>query len=185
MREDPTERFRRLCNALANITEVMGEEGVIQIFDPDYDSRRKFDLSPEDGIYFNATRRSNSGHFIARRNGAKLDSYKLRYQLPGSNGFCQTFAIMNYVGNTAGLVPGEYGRNGYVALRFIQNCLRNATSHEQNLFAQAYNNIQTYDGYLRSFAALKEMVQELIRAYQKDETEFRTIIQTESTFDFA
>ena len=185
MSEDETDRFRRLCNALANITQVMGEEGVLQLFDPDYDSRRDINRSQEDGIYFNATRRSNSGHFVARKDGNLLDSYTLRYQQRGSNGFCQTFAIMNYTGNTGGLKTGEYGHNGYAALCFIEHCLKSATKTQKQFYVNAYASIDTFDGYYRTYASLLAMVQELIATYEGNKKAFQRIIQTEITYDFA
>ena len=55
----------------------------------------------KDGVYFTPTGRSSSaGHFVAVRGGRVLNSYDLRLQNHGSNGFCQTFAMMNYLGLT-------------------------------------------------------------------------------------
>jgi hypothetical protein len=55
-----------------------------------------------DGIYFSsgAGRASSAGHFIAVRGGVVLDSYRMRLQKDGSDGFCQSFAMMNYLGLT-------------------------------------------------------------------------------------
>lgn len=48
----------------------------------------------QDGVYYS---RSNSGHYKAVVDGQELDSYDLGQQKVGSQGFCQTFACMNFL----------------------------------------------------------------------------------------
>ena len=51
-------------------------------------------IGKHDGIYFT---RQNNGHYKAVVDGEELDSYVLGQQPRGSQGFCQTFACMNFL----------------------------------------------------------------------------------------
>lgn len=77
-----------------------------------------------DGVYFVATRSSRddpvpSGHFKSVRNGVIFDSYAQGFQRPGSNGFCQTFAMMNYLDQADECVAGSQVESGKAALRWL------------------------------------------------------------------
>ena len=64
-----------------------------------------------------------SGHFFAvnEMTGHTIDPYNADWQVPGSNGMCQTFSIMTCLGETHELRPGQYLHNAKIALMFAAN----------------------------------------------------------------
>lgn len=55
---------------------------------------RQYINGKHDGVYFT---KQSAGHFKAVVDGQELDSYMLGQQKCGSQGFCQTFACMNFL----------------------------------------------------------------------------------------
>lgn len=111
-------------NFIANLTALIGHEFFMQYFDPGYFQLRKFSKSDiekrgkfwvvkdpnrtPDGIYFLGSRRggnSDAGHFVAIRDGTYYNSYDLGQQASGSNGFCQSYSIVNFMGLTDTFYP--------------------------------------------------------------------------------
>lgn len=60
---------------------------------------------------------SLSKHFICKKQGSLLNSYTLFQQTPNASGFCQTFAVMNYMGIP--LAHKEYPSNNKRALNYL------------------------------------------------------------------
>lgn len=75
----------------------------------------------KDGVYFSsgAGVASSAGHFVAVHGGDILDSYGLRLQRGGSDGFCQTFAMMNSLGLTHMFRAGSLVFNAEAAATFL------------------------------------------------------------------
>lgn len=59
-----------------------------------------FEKNDKYGIHFHTARGSgNSGHFVfIDKTGQVFNSYQRGWQIAGSNGFCQTFAMMSSLG---------------------------------------------------------------------------------------
>ena len=65
--------------------------------------------------------KSNEGHFhFKSKTGKVTESYSEEWQRPGSNGLCQTFAIMGFLGKTDKFEKKEYLKNSIEALKFIK-----------------------------------------------------------------
>lgn len=66
------------------------------------------------GIYFDGS------HWYSVKNNIKQDSYNLKYQIKGTAHFCQTFAVMIYIGEPYinDLIPYDYLHNITVAIDF-------------------------------------------------------------------
>ena len=66
------------------------------------------------GIYFDGS------HWYSVKNNIKQDSYNLKYQIKGTAHFCQTFAVMIYIGEPYinDLIPYDYSHNITVAIDF-------------------------------------------------------------------
>jgi hypothetical protein len=66
------------------------------------------------GIYFDGS------HWYSVKNNIKKDSYNLNYQIKGTAHFCQTFAVMIYIGEPYinDLVPYNYSYNITIAIDF-------------------------------------------------------------------
>lgn len=66
------------------------------------------------GIYFDGS------HWYSVKNNIKEDSYNLNYQIKGTAHFCQTFAVMIYIGEPYinHLKPYDYSHNITVAIDY-------------------------------------------------------------------
>lgn len=69
-----------------------------------------------DGIFF------KGGHWYVKRGEVITDSYKLGYQMKGTAHFCQTFALMTFLGKD--LKNGEYRENISKAVEFWESELQ-------------------------------------------------------------
>jgi len=65
-----------------------------------------------DGLYF------DGAHWYSIKNGIAGDSYSKDYQITGTDHFCQTFALMIFIGEDALLKAGEYDLNIKRAMQF-------------------------------------------------------------------
>lgn len=80
---------------------------------------RSTESNPHKGVVF--VGRDGAGHFHYMKEDGKLsDSYKEKWQIEKTDGLCQTFAIMGYLGKTAGLQPGKFTDNARAALQFLR-----------------------------------------------------------------
>jgi len=160
------------ANLLAILTTAAGNEDFIRHFDPHYDMDRKLNKYSPDGIYFRG--RGNAGHFICKANGQEINSYNNNQQISGRNGFCQTFAIMNYhyKGNIYTKNVQEATKEALIFLRKNANLLvpsfRQA-ARELDLFADLYNRTDTRN--------IREYIDRLY-----NNRNFRRILQTEQTY---
>ena len=113
--------YKEKANFIANLTTAMGDEMTIQRLTGtplhfNYQRERppaglknisnwlkqRAERKKQPGVHFNGIHpSSNAGHFVAVReyNGPILNSYQMGLQVPNKNGFCQTFAIMNFQGS--------------------------------------------------------------------------------------
>ena len=89
-------------NNLGALTQAAGSTAFLKTIDPNYEVNRTLSLSV-DGIYYRG-RSANGGHFISVHNGKEYNSYNEHQQVPGSNGFCQTFSAMNFL---HGITPDQ------------------------------------------------------------------------------
>lgn len=163
----------QICsNLLAILTTSAGNENFIRHFDPDYDMYRTLNNNSPDGIYFRG--RGNAGHFVCKANGQVINSYGNRQQIPGTNGFCQTFAIMNYV-NNGNIYTDNVQDATNQALDFLR---RNANLlvpsfrqaiRQLDLYADLYNTTNTRE--------IREYIDRL-----SNNRNFRRILQTEETY---
>lgn len=67
---------------------------------------------PPDGLYF------DGAHWYSVKGFLKQDSYTAQYQVKGTAHFCQTFALMIYLGKDSSLKVGDYAENVRKALQF-------------------------------------------------------------------
>lgn len=139
------------------ITEAAGEFGVIKaitgydvINDGDH-----VDNSKLPGIHFKPSRSSpEAGHFYYRdKDGKVFNSYSLRWQKPGSNGFCQTFAMMAALGLTDKFVPGALNDNSQICCRFL-------AGHAKSLHP-AYKSIVKKTWYDYDQLDVKELAEDI------------------------
>ena len=73
------------------------------------------------GLYF------DGAHWYSVKNNIQENSYKLDFQITGSAHFCQTFAVIIYLGlhkTKYKLYPGKYGINIHTALQFWIDILK-------------------------------------------------------------
>ena len=81
------------------------------------------------GIVF-AGNRNSGGHFHSMVGNTIQDSYKLNYQIGGTNNFCQLFSIMIYLSTIKpvkyrfDLREKEYAHNIKVAMKFLKTFLQ-------------------------------------------------------------
>lgn len=108
------------ANEMMILTSAAGDEDFIQHFDKNYDQERKYD-EKRDGIYFKTYKGSPEGHFVCVKNRVKWDSYKWGQQKENSNGFCQTFAIMNFLANQATIPKVGIYEHTVTALKFLKS----------------------------------------------------------------
>ena len=159
-------------NLLAILTTAAGNEDFIRHFDNNYYMDRRLNNNSPNGIYFRG--RGNAGHFVCKANGQEINSYNNRQQAPGTNGFCQTFAIMNYV-NNGNIYTYNIQDATQAALDFLRRnanllvpSFRQAT-RELDLFADLYNTTDTRN--------IREYIDRL-----SNNRNFRRILQTEHTY---
>ena len=70
------------------------------------------------GLFFGGS------HWFHKKNDGKMvDSYKSDIQIKGTAHFCQTFAIMSYLGETEMLEKGKYTHNIEIAVEFWKHVL--------------------------------------------------------------
>lgn len=82
-------------NNLGALTQAAGSTAFLKTIDPNYEVARPLNLNV-DGIYYRG-RTTSAGHFISVHQGKVFNSYNEDQQVPGSNGFCQTFSAMNFL----------------------------------------------------------------------------------------
>ena len=75
------------------------------------------------GLYF------NGAHWYSLKNRITSDSYELKYQIKGTAHFCQTFALLIFLGKDKSgkykMTPENYGLNIYNALEFWKDLFKN------------------------------------------------------------
>lgn len=64
------------------------------------------------GIFFKA------GHWYIKSGNNITDSYKLGYQMRGTSHFCQTFALLHFLGKDDDMIQGDYRGNLLKAIKF-------------------------------------------------------------------
>ncbi len=89
-------------NNLGALTQAAGSTAFLKTIDPNYEVGRVLSLSV-DGVYYRG-KTTFAGHFISVHNGKEYNSYNEQQQVPGSNGFCQTFSAMNFLN---GITPDQ------------------------------------------------------------------------------
>jgi hypothetical protein len=117
------QEYKRNANFLTLLTIIAGDYKFlndigIQI---KYSRTKNNIYSNYKGIIF--VGRENEGHFHFidnKKDGILCDSYNKTWQLDKTNGFCQTFAIMGFLGLTAELAPYKYMENIQICLNFLK-----------------------------------------------------------------
>lgn len=75
------------------------------------------------GLYF------NGAHWYSLKNRTTTDSYDLKYQIKGTAHFCQTFALLIFLGKDKTgkykMTPENYSLNIYNALEFWKDLFKN------------------------------------------------------------
>jgi hypothetical protein len=121
-KEDELYEFKSFSNFLAILTVIMGNyEFIINNLHIAIDSVEfKGQINRNhDGITF--VGKDNIGHYhFKAKDGRVTDSYKEKWQMNGTNSFCQTFAIMGYLGLDSNFIKGDYTHNAIEALKFIK-----------------------------------------------------------------
>ena len=105
------DEFSGDCSQIIDILQrIAGSEEYIKSFGVEYRTGKCSEVARtieqnKDYVIFSASGRGGVGdvasghfHFINRADGQCRDSYKLGWQTSGSNGFCQTFALMGALG---------------------------------------------------------------------------------------
>lgn len=105
------------------ILDFMGDDVVWEHFGMHPLKSRKTPDSSKDEVMFIGR---ESGHWYSHRKGERtwFDSYESGYQPPGTNQFCQTFALLHVLGKLPKKHPGppsmdDYYRYTKHALKFI------------------------------------------------------------------
>lgn len=118
----PPYEFKSFYNFLAILTVIMGNyEFIIDNLHIAIDSveTRAQVNKKHDGITF--VGKDGVGHFhFKAKDGRVTDSYKEKWQIDGTNSFCQTFAIMGYLGLDSKFKEKDYTHNAIEALKFIK-----------------------------------------------------------------
>jgi len=127
--------FRQDCSQIIDILQAIGgSENYIRSFDVEYHYgvrcqeifKSKLDLTKNHVIFTPSGRRFQLGavssghfHFVNTFIGKCQDSYTLGWQNNGSNGFCQTFALMGALGMDAVFKGKSKEECSKVACRYI------------------------------------------------------------------
>jgi hypothetical protein len=146
--------FRNDCSQIIDILqEICGSENYIRSFKVEYHYGYKcqtiingLDLTKNHVIFTPSGRRAQLGavssghfHFVNKFIGNCQDSYSLGWQTAGSNGFCQTFALMGSLG-MGGVFKGKTKEEcSIVACQYI---LDNGANWYKN-----WNKLCTQKGY--------------------------------------
>lgn len=84
------------------------------------------------GLYF------NGAHWYCLKNGKTTDSYQLGYQMDQTAHFCQTFALIIFLGKDKTgkykMIKQDYGKNIYTALQFWKDIFINPEYSELTKF---------------------------------------------------
>ena len=176
------------ANFLAILTIIMGTESVAKRLFKIKTIRRNKITKEFEGIVFVSPSDSPTGHFHWKIAGSSKtkDSYREKWQVDQSNGFCQTFALMGLLFDTGkisdpGLKKSAYRENTKRVLEFIRDyCLKEVASLWKKTCKLHRNDIW-YDEHDLTSNELKEDINKLL----EDETnlleEWRT---DQSTYIF-
>jgi len=176
-----TEESELVSNFLAILTKILGDFNVIpEIFKNNnfgdieiINVERKASLGRIDksfeGLIFVGDI-SSGGHFHYKLKGEKSkDSYTLGYQRSGSNGFCQTFAIMCYliekqlIDNQC-LQKDNYYNNTICALKFIQKYCLKAIQKVWKETCKSLSDTIWYNYHDLNVKELKEDIDKIIKS---------------------
>jgi len=126
--------FRQDCSQIIDILqEIGGNEEYIRSFGVEYhygvrckDMLKTMNNSKSHVIFTPSGRRHQLGdvssghfHFINKDDWRCKDSYTLKWQNDGSNGFCQTFALMGALGRDKDFVGKSKEECSMIACKFI------------------------------------------------------------------
>jgi hypothetical protein len=93
------------------------------------------------GLYF------NGAHWYSLKNGKTTDSYELGYQMDQTAHFCQTFALIIFLGKDKTgkykMIKQNYGKNIFNALEFWKDIFTNPLYTELTIFV--INEIKTWN----------------------------------------
>lgn len=104
-------------NFFAMLTAVAGNSSFIKSLGIDYhEMSGRHPVNK--GVTFSG--KCDGGHFHWMNDHGTGDSYKMGWQVRGTNGLCQTFAIIGYLGLSEHFKPGSYLNNAIYALKFLQ-----------------------------------------------------------------
>lgn len=172
--------YRYYYNFLALLTIIIGTNEFIlkETKIPLQYVKRKGQIAEDhNGIIFVGS--DSGGHFHFRRKGGDIeDSYKNGWQMKGTNGFCQTFAIMGYCGKTDNFKEGDYTHNAIVVLRFIKTKAKAIAKYWKNTVINNYDNI-AFDYEKLNATEIKEDIDCVI----KNEVFLRGWLSNETTFN--
>ena len=137
------EKYKYYYNFLALLAIILGNNDFIlkeMGISLKYVKRKgKIDES-HNGITF--VGRDSGGHFhFKSKDGRVTDSYKEGWQIPQTNGFCQTFAIMGFKGKTNELKNKKYLDNTIKVLKFIKTISRSIEKYWKNTVLLNYNTV--------------------------------------------
>lgn len=146
MTSNETWEFKSFYNFLAILTVIMGNYEFIidnlHIAVNSVETRGKINYD-HDGITF--VGRDGIGHFhFKAKDGRVTDSYKEKWQISGTNSFCQTFAIMGYLALDSNLKEKEYTNNAIEALKFIKKQAKHIVKYWKDTVELNYKTI-AYD----------------------------------------
>lgn len=168
--------YEYLNNFLAILTSVAGNPSMMESLSIPYFEKKRGKPDNE-GVTFIG--RDSAGHFHWKKDGIASDSYKMRWQVSGSNGFCQTFSIMGYLGKTDGLVPGDYYKNNLEALKFLLRNYKLIWSYWEDVSKQLEKHIYFPDHRITQ-KKLRDSIQALI---DLPELTLQKIITEEIVYD--
>jgi hypothetical protein len=122
---------------------------------------------PNDGLFFKI------GHWYCLKNNASSDSYSAGYQLKGSAHFCQTFAVMLYLGTTQKLVKDKYADNIKLAIDFWIAKLENEAGIANTILEEIHTS-----EYVDDSIALKAKEVKLLTLTKQQLIEFLLMVKS-------
>tara|TARA_A100000164_G_scaffold254874_1_gene227093 strand:- start:251 stop:787 length:537 start_codon:yes stop_codon:yes gene_type:complete len=115
------------CDSIKWLIDLFGTIEILELLINENKSKKNVVINLDDkdgeivgnGLYF------TDGHWYIYKNGIRSDSYLNGYQIYKTAHFCQTFAVLMFLGKEELLKFGEYSYNIKVAMKYWINLLNN------------------------------------------------------------
>lgn len=123
--------YRNRFNFLGLLTIIAGTKEFMTEVANKYDKPLEFAQVPrkasvpakakeiQNGIIFVGSEAGGHFHFV--KDGVASESYTKNWQMKDSHGFCQTYALMGYLGKTENFIEGNFTHNAQQVISFLRD----------------------------------------------------------------